>query len=473
MYAIWIHKMRLIILFLAQACLFPFAGFAAGKPNVLFIAVDDLRPSLGSYGHNLVQSPHIDKLAEKGTVFENAFASVPTCGASRASLLTGIRPTEHRFTGARTRIQDDTPEATTIAKHFKDNGYQTVSIGKVADYYRDVVDHWSEVPESSHKVSNYFTQVNLDILKERIPRGSYQAMPYEAAEANEIEYRDGVFATDAIKKLKSFKERDKPFFLAVGFSKPHLPFSAPKKYWDLYPEEDIVLPTNYFHPRYAPKGAIHNLFELRTYYGVPQEGPISDELALKLIHGYYACVSFVDAQVGRVLEALESEGLAENTIVVLWGDHGWQLGEHKIWNKHANFKTALHTPLVFFEPGQEGGKRTEAMTELVDIFPTLCDLAGLSKPEQLQGESLVNLISDPNDFLDTKAFSQWRNATTVFTERYAYTEWFDESGNVVENMLFDHLRDPDENVNIADRPQNQDIVNELSKILADKKAAIE
>lgn len=445
----------------------------AKKPNVLFIAVDDLRPTLGAYGNKKVISPNIDELASKGIVFENAYASVPTCGASRASLLTGIRPTRERFKISYSRIDEDTPDATTLPKLFKEHGYQAISLGKITHRPADIADHWSEKPIKP-PFNAYHTKKNLDIqkkIKSGEIKGLFRAYPYESAEVEESKYFDGRVAELAVERLGQLKNSDKPFFLAVGFSKPHLPFSVPKKYWDMYPEEKIVLPTNYFNPRYAPRQAISKFGELRGYYGVPKKGPVSDEMALKLIHGYHAAVSFADAQVGKVLAALDENQLRENTIIVLWGDHGWQIGEHKIWNKHSNFKTGLHSPLIFSVPGKKQNLRTSAVTEFVDIFPTLCDLVGLPKPKQLQGESVASLLDNPDKHSNTSAYGRWTGGDTIFTERYAYTEWSQkESGKKVARMLFDHSKDPDENVNIAERKENEALIKKLAKMLEQKKA---
>ena len=283
---------------------------------------------------------------------------------------------------------------------------------------------------------------------------------------------DARIAAKALDKLDDLAKKGQPFFLSVGFRRPHLPFSAPKKYWDLYPVEKITFPTNHFHSLNTPKQAHHTFGELRAYSGMPKKEYLSDEAVLQLRRGYYASVSMADEQVGRVLKRLEDLGLRENTIVVLWGDHGYQLGEHKIWNKHSNFKTSTHTPLIFSVPGKPQNQDTQAMTEFVDIFPTLCDLLGIEKPAQLQGESVANLLDDPKDYKDSVAFIQWQRGTTMFTDRYAYTEWFDEKGEFEANMLFDHQKDPDENVNVAQDPEHEALIVKLSKALNEKRLSI-
>ncbi|MGJ8682494.1 sulfatase [Paraglaciecola sp.] len=450
-------------------CLVSLQVSGKSQPNILFIAVDDLRPSIGAYGDELAVTPNIDKLVAQGTMFKQAFASVPTCGASRASLMTGIRPTAKRFLTHKSQVQLETPNATTIPKYLKEHGYHGVSLGKVFHTQTDSADHWSEAPWRPKNVNNYHDPKNVEIAKSN---HSGRAYPYENYDYDELEHKDGMIATKALSELRTLSKKDQAFFLAVGFARPHLPFNAPQKYWDLYPEEKIALPSNYFRSLYAPKQAFHNSGELRSYYGVPKKGPVSDEMALNLKRGYYASVSLVDAQIGRLLNEIENLGLDENTIVILWGDHGWQLGEHKLWNKHSNFKTSTHAPLIFSVPGKQVNQQTDALTEFVDIFPTLCDLLGLPKPEQLQGESVAHLLDDPNDHKNTVAFIQWKSGTTMFTEQYAYTEWFDKDGKFLTNMLYDHKKDADENVNVAQKPEHKELVANLSKALNTKRLAI-
>tara|TARA_R110002050_G_scaffold147761_1_gene273831 strand:- start:4143 stop:5570 length:1428 start_codon:yes stop_codon:yes gene_type:complete len=419
------------------------------KPNVLFIVVDDLRPELGCYGQRQIKSPAIDKLAANGLTFVNAYCNVPVCGASRASLLTGIRPTSNRFVGYNTYAQDDAPGAVSLPQHFRNNGYYTVSNGKVFHHIDDIPESWSEAPwnpaAESGSFLDYLTEKNQQIVDSTKGR----AYPYEMAAVDDEAYFDGQIAAKTIEDLNRLKKEGKPFFLAAGFLKPHLPFNAPKKYWDLYPPGTISLPDNYYPPQNAPDAAIHNFGELRNYHDVPAEGPVSDEMALELIHGYYACVSYVDAQIGKVLDALEELGLAENTVVILWGDHGWQLGEHSIWCKHANFKTSLNAPLIVRAPGKKGGQQTEALVEFVDIFPSLCDLAGLEKPVQLHGTSFVPLTENPGLPWKQAVYCRYVLGESVKTKDFLYTEWFNKQQKSFASMLYDHRNDPDENVNVA------------------------
>ena len=264
--------------------------------------------------------------------------------------------------------------------------------------------------------------------------------------------------------------------MAVGFFKPHLPFNAPKKYWDLYDDTPIDLPKNYFVPQGAPEEAIHNFGELRNYAAVPKTGPVSDEMARTLIRGYYACVSYTDAQIGRLLDVLDETGLSENTIVVLWGDHGWNLGEHTLWCKHCTFETSMRAPLIIRTPQQaksSQGNSTHALAEFIDIYPTLCELAGIDSPDHLEGQSLVPLIRDSS--LEGKGFAigRFRNGDTIRTDRWRYTEYTSSQGagkgSVVSRMLYDHSKDPDENRNLANLPEYKTIVSELSRSLNSNK----
>jgi iduronate 2-sulfatase len=265
--------------------------------------------------------------------------------------------------------------------------------------------------------------------------------------------------------LRRLSKKDQSFFLAVGFFKPHLPFVAPAKYWELYDREKIHLPDNYHRPKNAPNEAIHTWGELRAYADVPKKGPLPDELARTLIHGYYACVSYTDAQVGRVLEELERLDLAVNTIVVLWGDHGWNLGEHTLWCKHCCFETSMHAPLIVRALGVEGGRKTDGLTEFIDIYPSLCELAGLPMPDHLQGKSFVPLMKSPDMAWKQAAVGRFRNGDTIRNDQHRFTEYTDGKGKSVARMLYDHQTDPGENVNISGRSQSQEVVEGLARQL--------
>ena len=439
---------------------------AAEKPNVLFLAVDDLRPQLGCYGRKQMVSPNIDRLASEGVLFERAFCMVPTCGASRASLMSGIRPARDRFVNYMARADHDVPDVTTLNTHFKNHGYYTVSNGKVFHYPKDNGHGWSEPAWRPMRAVQYASPESLAIAKENRKRSARGRGPaWESADVPDNTYGDGLVAEKTIADLKRLKEKDQPFFLAAGFYKPHLPFVAPKKYWDLYDRVDIHLPENYHRPKDVPDAAIHTFGELRSYADIPAKGPVSDETALNLIHGYYACVSYTDAQIGRVLDELDRLGLADDTIVILWADHGWNLGEHTLWCKHCTFETSMHAPLIVRAAGIQGGRRTRGLTEFIDIYPSLSELAGLPLPKHLEGTSFVPLLTDPDRPWKKTAIGRYRSGDTVRTDTHRFTEYTDDRGNPTGRMLYDHTLDPNENVNIAEVPKNRKTAEQLTKQL--------
>ena len=430
-------------------------------PNILFIAVDDLRPELGCYGKELIQSPNIDKLAAEGTRFDRSYCNIPVCGASRASLMTGLRPARNRFLTYLTWADKEAPGITTLPKHFRDNGYHTISNGKIFHHDTDASDSWDEIwhPKSSSKSwRDYALSENIAADTSGTKRGA----PVERADIADNGYKDGKTADKVIQDLKKLKEQDKPFFLAAGFLKPHLPFNAPEKYWAIY-DGKVSLPDNNYTPINAPKESIHTFGELRAYGGVPEKGPVTDEMALELIHGYYACVSYTDAQIGLVLDALVDLELEESTIVILWGDHGWNLREHGLWCKHCNYETSLHTPMIVKVPGTKQVKSTMEIVEYVDIYPTLCELAGLDLPLHLQGNSFKDLLFDPTATSDGVAICQWFAGITTIRENWFYTEWVDDEDQEYARMLYDHGTDPDENVNISEQDENQAVIDALSE----------
>jgi len=460
----------LAVLVLAMAAMPAAAAGAPARPNVLLLAMDDLRPELGAYGYAHVKTPSIDALARQGVMLSRAYVNMPVCGASRASMLSGLRPTVTRFKDVASRIDRDAPGVVTLPGHFKAHGYTTVSLGKVLHEIEDSADAWSREPwhprnrEAEYRSwRNYVLPENIaaDMDKDRQPP------PYEMADVDDDAYFDGQIARRAVETLEELKRDGKPFFLAVGFLKPHLPFNAPKRYWDLYPEASVALTDNPLFPPTAPDAARHNWGELRNYAEVPdKEGPVPDDVARRLVRGYHASTSYSDAQVGRVLAALDRLGLADDTIVLLWGDHGWSLGEHGLWAKHSSFNVANRIPLIVRAPGIRGGQAAAGLVESVDVYPTLAALAGLPLPAHLQGNSFAALLKDPGTAAKAAVFPRWKAADSIRTDRYYYTEWRNEAGAVTARMLYDHEQDPDERVNVAEQPGYAQAVEELSAALA-------
>jgi arylsulfatase A-like enzyme len=493
----------------AGACLLPGCGAlsngspAGKRPNVLFIAVDDLRPELGCYGNTHVQSPNIDRLAREGLTFTRAYCQEAVCNPSRASLMTGLRPDTIKVWDLKTDFRDNMPDAVTVAQYFKQKGWHSAGIGKI--YHNTIPDplSWSEPklhikgypfdPDAVYRLEENVAQVEKrkqQIIKQgrqaryidRLGEWYLKTVATECADLPDSAYFDGAQTDVAVEKLKAFKGRNEPFFFAVGYYRPHLPFNAPKKYWDLYERSKIPLADNNFVPEGAPVMAINNMRELRGYTDfkgapLPHEGPLTGEQIRLLKHGYLASVSYIDAQVGRLLDALDRLGLRDNTIVVLWGDHGWKLGEHGSWGKMTNFEMDTRVPMIISAPGARAkGRQSDRLVEFVDIYPTLCELAGLPVPEELEGLSAAPLLDDPDRPWKTAVFSQYlRNGIwqchdgrdymgyTIRTDSYRYVEWYDWNTKAfAARELYDHETDPSENVNIAGRPEDQTIVEELA-----------
>ena len=450
----------------------PAAASEPGKPNVLFIMIDDLRPELGAYGREVVQSPHIDKLASQGVLFANAYVNVPVCGASRASMMTGLRPNKKRFRTFYARADEDAKDAKTLFGYLSEQGYHTQSMGKIMHNAGDSVSQWSMAPWKAPSTGgtgfrNYVLKENIKRF-ERVETGP----PFESADVEDNAYFDGMIADHAIEALSDVKSLDQPFFMAVGFVKPHLPFNAPTRYWDLYNEKDIELADNPFKPASAPNKAVHAWAELRKYDGIPEKPKlVPDDMARKLIHGYYASVSYVDAQVGRVLAHLNELGLSESTIVFLLGDHGWSLGEHGLWAKHSPFDHATRTPLIVRLPKHKNGGAltgiSHGLVEFVDIFPTILDLTEQPQLDQLQGSSFVAQLADPKAPGKSAVFPRYQLAEVIKSDDYALTEWHGKQGQVLARMLYDHRLDPEETYNVAEEPEYKDILDDLHNQLAE------
>ena len=441
---------------------------AAKKMNILFITADDLRLQAACYGVPWMKTPNIDRLAAGGTLFERAYSQYPVCGPSRASLHSGYRPTANRFRNWNARIDKDCPGVLTLAEHFKNNGYQTQSLGKVIHDRDDCEQGWSKGAWIPDKVLGAAPNSYLIPENHAISVSGQTGPPYESAAVEDSAYGDGQIADRACAELEKLASDDKPFFLAVGFLRPHLPFSVPQRYWDMYSRDSLPLAGNPTMPSNAPKESQSNWEELRKYAGMPQEGPLDEATARALIHGYCAGISYMDAQMGRVLDTLERLGQSKNTLVILVADHGWQLGDHGMWSKHTLYEQTLHCPLIARGPGIASGRRAEGLVEYVDVYPTLCEASGLAIPAHLQGRSFLPQLKDPDAPGKAAVFSRHGPGDSVKTDRYRYSEFRDKSGKVVARMLYDHKIDPGENANIAEEPGSSLVVAELSKILADQ-----
>ena len=459
---------------------------AADKPNILFICVDDLKPLLGCYGDELVKSSNIDRLAERGVRFDRAYCNQAVCAPSRNALLTGLRPQTIGIYDLGTNFRKAAPGAVTLPQYFKSHGYRAEGLGKI--YH---VGHGNHDDRASWSVPHWHAHVVRYALPEnraakgltreealfsnapgqraqRLPRGA----AYELADVPDSAYPDGQIADEAIRRLQNAaKSPDEPFFLAVGFVKPHLPFCAPKKYWDLYDRASFELPAQKTPPEGAPPFAPTNWGELRNYAGIPEQGDLPEDLQRTLIHGYHAAVSYMDAQLGRVIDALDETGLADNTIIVLWGDHGWHLGDHGMWCKHTNYEQAARIPLIVVAPGvTASATASDALVESVDVYPTLCELAGLPTPDGLDGASFHAVLDDPSATTKEAIFHVYprnnRVGRAVRTERYRLVEWkrpgAEPDSAILE--LYDYERDPAETRNLAsDQPE---VVAQLRALLA-------
>ena len=463
--------------------------FAAeiARPNVLFIAVDDLRTELGCYGNTHIKSPHIDALAAQSVLFNRAYCQQAVCNPSRASLLTGLRPDSAKVWDLVTHFRDTVPDVVTLPQHFRKHGYYSVAYGKI--FHNPLPDDrsWNE-PNHWPKQARVWSEGGLQRLQAyreqmRSTGKSEAAIHRMRAPATEDEdvadsvRPDGEIADQAIDAMRRLSSKDTPFFLAVGFINPHLPFNAPRRYWDLYDPTEIPVAANPKLPDGAPAMAMNTMYELRDYMDFadtspPSQAALSEAQQRRLKHGYYAAVSFIDAQVGRVLAELDRLKLRENTIIVLWGDHGWKLGEHRSWCKQTNYEVDTHVPLLIHMPGDDRrNPQCESVVEFVDVYPTLCELAGLPVPDHLQGTSLVPLLRNPNQTGKNVAFSQFprRHAGrevmgyAMRTDRFRYVEWLDRGNcETVAIELYDHEHDPQENVNIGGDLAQQAKVAELS-----------
>lgn len=438
------------------------------KPNVLFIAVDDLRVDLGCYGNRHVISPHIDRLAEQGTLFERAYCQQTVCNPSRASVLTGLRPDTLGVWDLYTHFRQNKPDVVTLPQLFMSNGYHAQGIGKIFHNWRQ--DDWKgdpvswSVPEFMH----YNTHGNDQPLVDgEIPANlASGAGGIECRDVPDNAYYDGRIAEKAVSALQAYNENQEPFFLAVGFWKPHTPFNAPKKYWDWYDRDTVPVPVNLDPPMGVPEIAL-----TRSRY----DGRSKPDELREMHHGHLAAISYLDTQIGKVLEALDELGMQNNTIIVFWSDHGLHLGEHGLTRKTTAFELDAAVPLIIVSPAHKSGQRIKSLVELLDLYPTLTDLCGLTPPANLEGKSLVHLLDDPSRDHKSVALTQTPRPNypkgkrpvnmgySIRTDRYRYNEWRNfDTGKLVARELYDHVNDPLETANVANLSLFENVIDELA-----------
>ncbi|MBN2505792.1 MAG: sulfatase [Verrucomicrobia bacterium] len=466
----------------------PLTCLSATTFNVLFIAADDLRPQLGCYGDAIVKSPHLDRLAARGVVFNRAFCQQALCSPSRISLLTGRHPWTTRIYTIGPFLRETMPDVVTLPQHFKDNGYFTRSLGKVYHVGIDDPASWSVPPWHSKKprygpVGTAAVAQRRQALKATgnpIPQKGanapfYAGPAFEAPAVADDDLLDGDTVREALVAMgERAGKGQQPFFLAVGFANPHVPWVAPKPYWDLYRPADLPLPENRYAPKHAPAFAATSGADFYWYGNVPKDRIITPDFGRECLHGYLAAISYVDAGVGRLLAGLDRLGLRERTVVVFWGDHGYYMGEHNWWGgKHNTYEGATRVPLIVSVPGLgSAGQKTDALVEFVDIYPSLVELCGLPQPKDsvgLEGKSFVPLLKEPQRPWAKVAFSEYPKAgnrgVAMRTDRYRYVEWRNRKGELVARELYDHQADPQENNNAAHDPAHAPLIERLARQL--------
>jgi choline-sulfatase len=439
------------------------AEAASKKPNVLFLICDDLNCDLGCYGHPMVKSPNIDRLAARGVKFENANCQYPLCGPSRASFMTGLYPDQTLVHRNAVYIRTRVPDVVTMSQMFRRQGYRATRIGKIYHYGvpRHIGTGGHDDPYSWDFTINPRGRDKEEesLIFSLVPGQFGGTLSWLAAEGTDEEQTDGIAATEAIKLLGKYAADEKPFFLAVGLYRPHTPYVAPKRYFDMYPRERISVPQ-------VPEGYVDSLPEPARKAVTRKKDQIDlpDNLARKAIQAYYASITFADAQLGRVLDALDQSGLADNTIVLFTSDHGYHMGEHGHWQKTTLFENAARVPLIIATPGMKtAGASTQTPAEMVDFYPTLAELCGLEAPDYLSGVSLSPVLDDPEATVRDSALTQYATGYSIRTPRYRYNEWGAQGETGVE--LYDHASDPGEMDNLAKRPEQAETLGRLSQLL--------
>ena len=453
-------RLHLILVLMCLTGLLPRASAAATKPNVLFLICDDLNCDLGSYGHPRVQSPHIDRLARSGVRFENAYCQYPLCGPSRASFMTGLYPDQNLVKRNAIYIREHVPNVQTLSQMFRNHGYVATRVGKI--YHYNVPKHIGTSGHDDPYSWDYtFNPRGRDTHEEdaifSLRPGQFGGtLSWLASEGTDAEQTDGIAATETVRLLKQYAREKQPFFLAVGLYRPHTPYVAPKHYFDLYPADLIKVPE-------VPEGYLETLPEpaRRSLTNKKEQVNLQEDLARQAIQAYYASITFADAQLGRILEALKETGLADNTIVLFTSDHGYHMGEHGYYQKTTLFENAARVPLIIAGPGLEAaGQATRAPAEMVDFYPTLAELCGMKTPAYVAGVSLVPVLHDPEARPRQDALTQFATGYSLRTDRYRYTEWGDHGEEGAE--LYDHESDPGEMVNLANQPGHNELVQQLS-----------
>ncbi len=438
----------------------------AAKLNVLFLICDDLNCDLACYGHPQVKSPNIDRLAKQGVRFENAACQYPLCGPSRASFMAGLYPDQTLIHRNAIYLREHVPNVKTVSEMFRENGYFATRIGKI--YHYNVPKHIGTSGHDDPYSWNYTINPrgrdvdDEDLIYSLRPGSFGGTLSWLAAEGTDEEQTDGIAATEAIRLLKKHARQKDVFYLAVGLYRPHTPYAAPKKYFDLYPLDSIKVPQ-------VPDGYLDSLPKpaRQSISRKKDQLNLADELARKAIQAYYASITFADAQLGRILDALEETGLAKNTVVLFTSDHGYHMGEHGHWQKTTLFENATHVPLIIAGPGVKAkGATATTPAEMVDFYPTLAELCGVKPPPYISGVSLVPALKDAKAQVRKSAFTQYANGYSIRTARYRYTEWGDEGKD--GNELYDHQTDAAEMKNLANSPKQAELIKQLSAQLRER-----